>query len=122
MGGIYEKCSIGVHVLRDWLDSMTGWIGGGDWAMLGDWNAYHHRWSLDGRSGPVGWVLAEWLQERGPEVHQEQRQNAPCAPCAPQRPRRSGHQLEVIMLTSRQFAFAACPECTHIFRAHQGVT
>ena len=53
------------------------------------------------------------------QLHQKQRQNAPCAP---QRTRRSGHQLKVIMLTSRQFAFTACPECTHIFRGHQGAT
>ena len=37
--------------------------------MLGDWNAHHHTWSLVGRSGPGGRVLAQWVQERGPEVH-----------------------------------------------------
>ena len=42
---------------------------GGDWVLLGDWNAHHHTWSLDGKSGPRGRVLAEWVLERGAEVH-----------------------------------------------------
>ena len=42
---------------------------GGDWVLLGDWNAHHHTWSLDGKSGPGGRVLAEWVLERGAEVH-----------------------------------------------------
>ena len=37
--------------------------------LLGDWNAHHQTWSLDGRSGPGGRVLAEWVLERGSEVH-----------------------------------------------------
>ena len=37
--------------------------------LLGDWNAHHHMWSLDGKSGPGGRVLAEWVLERGAEVH-----------------------------------------------------
>ena len=37
--------------------------------LLGDWNAHHHTWSLDGKSGPGGRVLAEWVLERGAEVH-----------------------------------------------------
>ena len=37
--------------------------------LLGDWNAHHHTWSLDGKSGPRGRVLAEWVLERGAEVH-----------------------------------------------------
>ena len=69
VGGVYGKCGISVHAMRDWVDSMTGWIGGGDWALLGDYNAHHHKWSLDGRSGPGGKVLAEWVQDRGAEVH-----------------------------------------------------
>ena len=27
VGGVYGKCGIGVHAMKDWLDSMTGWIG-----------------------------------------------------------------------------------------------
>ena len=42
---------------------------GGDWVLLGDWNAHHHKWSLDAKSGPGGRVLAEWVLERGAEVH-----------------------------------------------------
>ena len=37
--------------------------------LMGDWNAHHHTWSLDGKSGPGGRVLAEWVLERGAEVH-----------------------------------------------------
>ena len=37
--------------------------------LLGDWNAHHHTWSLDGRSGPGGRVLAEWVLERVAEIH-----------------------------------------------------
>ena len=75
VGGVYGKCGIGVHGMKDWLGSMTGWMGGGDWVLLGDWNAHHHTWSLDGRSGPGGRVLAEWVQEHGAEVHFGRRGN-----------------------------------------------
>ena len=37
--------------------------------LLGDRNAHHHTWSLDGKSGPRGRVLAEWVLQRGTEVH-----------------------------------------------------
>ena len=67
--GVYAKCGVGVHVMRDWLGSVEGWIGGGDWVVLGDWNAYYHTWSLDGRLGPGGRVLAEWVLEQRAEVH-----------------------------------------------------
>ena len=67
--GVYEKCGVGVHMMRDWLGCLEGWIGGGDWVLLGDWNAHHHTWSLDGNSGPGGRVLADWVLERGAEVH-----------------------------------------------------
>ena len=26
VGRVYEKCGIGVHDMKDWLGSMTGWI------------------------------------------------------------------------------------------------
>ena len=42
---------------------------GGDWVLLGDWNAHRHTWSLDGKSGPGGRVLPGWVLERGAEVH-----------------------------------------------------
>ena len=51
------------------------------------------------------------------DIHQEQRQIVPYAPCEPQLLWCSRHQLKVIMLTSRQFAFVVCPERTDIFRA-----
>ena len=69
VGGVYGKCGVGVHAMRDWLGKLEGWIGGGDWVLLGDWNAHHHTWSLDGKSGPGGRVLAEWVLERVAEVH-----------------------------------------------------
>ena len=69
VGGVYGKCGVSVHAMEDWLGTLGGWIGEGDWLLLGDWNAHHHTWSLDGRSGPGGRVLAEWVQERGAEVH-----------------------------------------------------
>lgn len=37
--------------------------------LLGDLNAYHQTWSLDGKLGPGGRVLAEWVQEVGGEIH-----------------------------------------------------
>ena len=69
VGGVYGKCGVSVHVMESWLGTLEGWIGGGDWVLLGDWNGHHHTWSLDGRSGPGGRVLAEWVQERGAKVH-----------------------------------------------------
>ena len=69
VGGVYGKCGVGVHAMKDWLGCLEEWIGGGDWVLLGDWNAHHHTWSVDGKSGPGGRVLAEWVLERGAEVH-----------------------------------------------------
>ena len=69
VGGVYGKCGVSVHAMEDWLGTLEGWIGGGDWVLQGDWNAHHHTWSLDGKSGPGGRVLAEWVLEWGAEVH-----------------------------------------------------
>ena len=69
IGGVYGKCGVGVNAMGDWLCSLEGWMGGGDRVLLGDWNAHHHTWSLDGRSGPGDRVLAEWVLERGSEIH-----------------------------------------------------
>ena len=52
VGGVYRKCGVGVHAMKDWLSCMEEWVGGGDWVLLGDWKAHHHTWSLDGTSGP----------------------------------------------------------------------
>ena len=59
IGGVYRNCGVGVHPMRDWLGTLEGWIGRGDWVLLGDWNAHHHTWSLGGKSEPGGRVLAE---------------------------------------------------------------
>ena len=69
VGGVYEKYGVSVHAMVDWPGTLEGWVGGGDWVLLGDWNAHYHTWSLDGKSGPGGRVLAEWVFERGGEVH-----------------------------------------------------
>ena len=69
IGRVYGKCGVGVHTIGDWLFSLEGWIGGGDWVLLGDWNAHHHTWSQDGRSGPGGRVLPEWVLKRSAEIH-----------------------------------------------------
>ena len=59
VGGVYGKCGASVHAMEDWVGTLGGWVGGGDWVLLGDWNAHHHTWSLDRKSGPGGRVLAE---------------------------------------------------------------
>ena len=69
MARVYGKCGVGVHAMRDWLCTLEGWIGGGDWVLLRDWNAHHHTWSLHAKSGPGGRVLVDWVLEHGVEVH-----------------------------------------------------
>ena len=69
IGGVYGKCGAIVHAIADWLVSLEGWLGDGDWVLVGNWNAHHSTWSLDGRSGPSCWALAEWVQGHGAEVH-----------------------------------------------------
>ena len=69
VGGVYGKCGVSVHAMEDWLGTLEGWIGEGDWVLLGDWNAHHHMWLLDGKSGAGRRVLAEWVMDKGVEVH-----------------------------------------------------
>ena len=38
------------------------------WVLVGDWNAYHRSWSLEGKEDLVGRVLAEWVEEGGAGV------------------------------------------------------
>ena len=40
-------------------------VGAGRWVLLGDWNAHHRAWSLDGKGGANGGVLKRWMEERG---------------------------------------------------------
>ena len=35
---------------------------------MGDWNAHHAEWSLDGRSDSVGKALEEWRKSRGTRI------------------------------------------------------
>ena len=51
--------------MTQWLEGIQGSIGSGGWVLIGDWNAHHAQWSLDGRSNSVGRVLEEWRQGRG---------------------------------------------------------
>lgn len=48
---------------------MVGLIGNRYCVLLGDWNAHHYTWSLDGNLGPGGRVLADWVQEVGGKIH-----------------------------------------------------
>lgn len=69
VGEVYGKFGVSVHAIEDWVGSLGGWVGEGYWVLLADWNAHYQTWLLDGRSGLGGSVLAEWVLERGPEVH-----------------------------------------------------
>ena len=64
-GRVYSKCGASVHDMSRWLEGIQGLIGNGSWILIGDWNAHHAQWSLDGRSDPVGRVLEDWRQGRG---------------------------------------------------------
>ena len=64
-GGVYSKCGASVHVMTGWLESIRGSIGDGRWILIGDWNAHHTQWSMDGRSDSLGSVLEDWHCERG---------------------------------------------------------
>ena len=64
-GGVYGKCGSSVHGMSWWPEGIQGSIGSGGWVLIGNWNAHHARWSLDGRSNWVGKVLEEWQQGRG---------------------------------------------------------
>ena len=54
--------------MERWLNSIREVVGVGRWVLLGDWNAHHRAWSLDGKSGPSGRVLRSWMQERGADL------------------------------------------------------
>ena len=64
-GGVYSKCGSRVHEMSSWLEEILRGMGDRRWILVGDWNAHHTSWSLDGKSDPVGRVLEEWRQERG---------------------------------------------------------
>ena len=65
VGGVYSKCSARVHEMMQWLDGIQASIGTAWWVLIGDWNAHHMRWSLDGREYSIGRVLDEWRVARG---------------------------------------------------------
>ena len=68
MGGVYSKCGVRVHEMLHWLDRVQALVGNGRWLLIGDWNAHHEEWSLDGRLDPVGRVLEEWQASRGARI------------------------------------------------------
>ena len=51
--------------MERWLEGIREVVGVGGWVLIGDWNAHHRSWSLDGRSGPSGRVLRRWMEEWG---------------------------------------------------------
>ena len=65
IGGVYGRCGEHVHDMERWLEGIREVVGVGRWVLLGDWNAHHRAWSLDGRSGPNRRVLNRWMEERG---------------------------------------------------------
>ena len=65
LGGVYRHCGESVHGMEQWLEGIREVVGGRRWVLLGDWNAHHRAWSLDGRSGPSGRVLKRWMEDRG---------------------------------------------------------
>ena len=64
-GGVYSMCRASVHEMSSWLENIRGSIGDGRWILIGDWNAHHAQWSIDGRSDSLGRVLEDWRCERG---------------------------------------------------------
>ena len=65
VGGVYGRCGERVHDMERWLEGIRDVVGVGRWVLIGDWNAHHPTWSLDGTTGPSGRVLWGWMQERG---------------------------------------------------------
>ena len=68
VGGVYGKCGHTVHTASQWLRSIRKVVDGRRWVLLGDWNAHHRSWSLEGKEDSVGRVLAEWVEGMGAEV------------------------------------------------------
>ena len=65
VGGVYSKSGARVHEMMQWLGGIQASIGTGRWVLIGDWNAHHMRWSLDGRGDSIGRVLYNWMVARG---------------------------------------------------------
>ena len=68
IGGVYSKCGARVHEMLHWLGRVQASVGNGRWLLMGDWNAHHEEWSLDGRSDPVARVLEESRASRGARI------------------------------------------------------
>ena len=68
IGGVYSKYGARVYEMLHWLDQVQVLVGNGWWLLIGDWNAHHEEWSLDGRSDPVGNVLEEWQTSCGARI------------------------------------------------------
>ena len=64
IGGVYGRYGERVHDMERWLEGIREVVGVGRWVLLGDWNAHHSAWSLDGRNSPNGRVLRRWMEER----------------------------------------------------------
>ena len=63
--GGFTECGASVHEMLHLLEVIQAAIGNGQLILIGDWNAYLARWSLDQRSDPVGGVLNDKRRSRG---------------------------------------------------------
>ena len=61
-------CGARVHEMLQWLGRVQALVGNGRWLLMGDWNAHHGEWSLDGKLDLVGKVLEECLTSRRARV------------------------------------------------------
>ena len=67
-GGVYGKCGSTVERMNAWLGGVESSLRNCRWVVLGDWNASHERWSLDGGSNTGGRVLNDWIDGLGAKV------------------------------------------------------
>ena len=57
-----------MHEMPHWLGRVQELVGDGRWILIGDWNAQHAEWSLEGRSDSVGKVSEQWRTARGTKI------------------------------------------------------
>ena len=67
-GGVYGRCGSTVARMKAWLEGVGSSLRECRWVVLGDWNASHERWSLDGGSNTGGRVLSDWVDGFGARV------------------------------------------------------
>ena len=67
-GGVYSRCGSTVARVKSWLEGVGSSLRDCRWVVLGDWNASHERWYLDGGSNTRGRVLSDWVDGLGARV------------------------------------------------------